>query len=451
GIMNGGVEHIVPSRIEKDEYQKAQTFMNDEQKATWQGLYEENGDIYKLTVNDEKELDKIDEELLKPIVIIYQLEQMQDPEVKEKINGMLSSGMMNNPAAMEEASKKMDEMIATVGDRTLKSMGIAYAKNCNKEAGLDAARMQQNYLWVCGGKMLLLTAFMVVIAAITSFLSSRVGASIGRNLRKEVFSNVMGYSNAEMDKFTTSSLITRATNDIQQVQMTSTMILRMVLMAPIMAAWGIVKVYQTKAHMSYIIVIGVIILVSLIGIVLVVTLPKFRIMQKLIDALNAVSREILTGVPVIRAFGREKTEEERFDVANKKLKDTQLFVNRVMTLLSPFMLIIMYGITIVITWVSAKKIDAGTLQVGAMTAFITYSMMIITSFLIITGMAIILPRAGVAADRIEEVRGTKTSITNRKGAVELKDCKGVVRFNNVSFKYPDADENVVSSISFDAL
>lgn len=504
GIQNAGVEHIIPTSITESEYENAQIFMTDEEKDAWTSAYEKDGDIYECIVTDEDELNELDDKLLEPIVITYQLGHMSEDSLRETISKsfkenpqmammadrikdmslpeieallhvdfdtfeaenedgeittyvdmrpmmqqMIRSGVMNE-GALSESKEQINSMLDTVGTQTLKAMGIAYAKDSSKAAGVDVDAIQTSYLWRCGGKMMLLSLLMVLIAACTSVLSSRVGASIGRTLRKDVFSNVMAYSNAEMDKFTTSSLITRATNDIQQVQMVSMMILRMVLMAPIMGAWGIYKVYQTKAHMSSIIIIGILVLLVLVGGLMALTMPKFRIMQKLVDALNGVSREILTGLPVIRAFGREETEEARFDVANTDLKRTQLFVNRVMTLMSPMMMIVMYSITIIITWVASKRIDLGTLQVGAMTAFITYAMMIITSFLIITAMSIMLPRAGVAAERIDEVRSTKTSIVNKADAKTLTDCKGVVKFNNVAFGYPGADENVIHNIDFEA-
>lgn len=504
GIQNKGVEHILPEKISGEEYENAQIFMDDEEKESWTSSYEQAGDAYERIVTDEETLDNLDDELLQPIVITYQLGHMSEadlrkmlessfendprmsmmasrikdmsiPEIekllnvkfdtfeaedengksatyvdmRQLMNNMISSGAMTS-SSIDESKKQMDSMLDSIGSQTLKSMGIRYAIECNEEAGIDGDKLQRDYLWKCGGKMMLISLAMVAFAGIVSLLSSRVGAGIGKNLRKSVFGKVMSFSNTEMDNFTTSSLITRATNDIQQVQMVSMMILRMMLMAPIMGAWGIYKVYQTKAHMSFIVVCGVLLILALVGLLMAITMPKFRVMQKLVDALNAVSREILTGLSVIRAFGRERTEEERFDKANKDLKRTQLFVNRVMTFMSPLMMILMYGITIVITWVGAKRIDAGTLQVGALTAFITYAMMIITSFLIITAMSVILPRAGVAAERIDEVRRLNSSINNKEDAVELKDCKGVVRFKDVAFKYPNADENVVEHIDFEA-
>ena len=258
----------------------------------------------------------------------------------------------------------------------------------------------------------------------------------------------MGFSNAEMNRFSTASLITRSTNDIQQIQMVIAVMLRLLLYAPILGIGGIIKVYQTGAGMEWIIALAVVVILGFVMLLVSMAMPKFKIMQTLVDGLNLVSREILTGLSVIRAFGREKTEEERFDEANKKLTGTQLFTNRIMTFMMPGMMFIMYSVTILITWVSAQKIDAGTLQVGAMTAFITYAMQIVMAFLMMTAMSIMVPRAGVAADRIDEVLKTEASVQNVKKPETLKEHKGVLEFSHVDFKYPGAEHNVLSDIDF---
>lgn len=502
GIQNKGVEHILPEKISSDEYSEAQIFMNDSERDEWQSSYEKSGDIYKRTVTDQDKLDKLDSDLLTSIVLTYQLGHTSVKEFKTMVknavggdprtaalasqvdsmtvsqigdalgtkidtfkaedeNGksktyvdvrpimqqMITSGAMDS-TAIHNAKKQTNKTIKSVGDQTLKSMGIAYATECDKGAGMDVDGMQTSYLWNCARNMLLMSLIMIGAAALVSFIASRVGANIGRDLRRNVFGKVMSFSNAEMDKFQTSSLITRATNDVQQIQMVSTMMMRMVFYAPVLGIWGVVKVAQTGAHMSWVIIMGVAVIVALVMLLMSVALPKFRAMQKLVDALNAVSREILTGLQVIRAFGREKTEEQRFDVANVNLKNTQLFTNRVMTFMQPAMMMIMNGLVILITWVAAHRIDDGVLQVGAMTAFITYSMIIVMAFFIITVMSIMLPRAGVAADRIAEVAETESSITEKKNAGELGDGEGCVRFSHVDFKYPNADENVLSDIDF---
>ena len=331
-------------------------------------------------------------------------------------------------------------------------MAIAYAAECDQEAGIDILTIQNRYMWRCGGLMLLMSAIVLLFTTGISFLAARVGATIGRDLRSALFDNVMSFSAAEINRFQTSSLITRATNDIQQVQMTSTMMLRMMLFAPCICTWSIIKVWQTHAHMNFVIVTGVIAILLMVLLLFVVAMPKFKIMQTLIDALNAVSREILTGIQVIRAFGREKTEEKRFDKANMNLYRNQLFVNRTMISMTPILMIIMYGLSIWITWVAAGRIDAGQLQVGTMTAFIAYSMEIVFSFLMIASMAIFLPRAGIAADRIYEVINTKPTIADADDAADIdsRNIDGTVRFENVTFMYPDAEENVLTDINFEA-
>lgn len=510
GIQNKGVEHILPEKIQDDEYQMAQIFMDNGQKTSWQKAYkktdaEKDGKvIYKRKNLSKEKLDKLDKELLTPVVLTYQLGHMQVKQYKEvlvqsmeknpgsaamagqissmsieqiskmpgvnirtfkaedqngktktyvdarpSVQAMIQSGAMDQNA-IDKMKEQNNKIVKKTGDQTLKSMGIAYAADCSKKAGMDMNKIQMDYLWHCGLIMFLMAGLMMVMSVLVSFFASRVGANIGRDLRGQIFSRVMKFSSAEMSKFHTSSLITRATNDIQQVQMVSTMLLRMVLYSPILAVWGIVKVAETKAHMNYVIVGGVMVIVFMVMILMVIAMPKFKVMQKLVDKLNGVSREILTGLQVIRAFGREDVEEARFDQANLELKKTQLFTNRVMTFMRPIMMLIMYTLTVIITWVAAHRIDSGDLQVGAMTAFITYSMIIVISFMIITVMSILLPRAGVAADRIREVIDTEPSINEKEEAKELKVTDGIVEFSHVDFKYPDAEENIITDISFTA-
>lgn len=370
-------------------------------------------------------------------------------DMRSIMGDMIRKGTMDD-AQIRKAKAQMQKTIDSVGSQTLKAMGIRYAAECNKAAGINVDRVQKSYLWWCGGRMFAMALLMMLAASMVSFFASRVGANVGRDLRGGMFRNVMAYSNAEMDQFSTSSLITRCTNDVQQVQMVSTMMLRMVLYAPIMGVWGIVKVANTHAHMSWVILAGVGSIIFLVLILMALALPKFKIMQTLVDKLNGVSREILTGLPVIRAFGREKTEEERFDRANVELKKTQLFTNRVMTFMQPSMMLVMFSLSILITWVAAHRIDDGNMQVGAMTAFITYSMMIVMAFMMITVMSIILPRAGVAADRIHEVMTTKTSILEKADAADIETKQGRVEFRHVGFRYPGAEDNVLTDIDFTA-
>ena len=298
--------------------------------------------------------------------------------------------------------------------------------------------------------MFLMALFMLAAAIGAGYISAVVGAGIGRDLREKVYKKVMGYSNTEMDKFSTASLITRSTNDVQQIQLVTSILLRMLMYAPILGIGGVIKVLNTGADMSWIIIASVASILVLVCVLMILAIPKFKSMQKLVDALNLVSREILTGLPVIRAFGREKTEEERFDKANKNLMKTQLFTNRVMAFMMPGMTFIMYATTLTIVWVSAHRIDNGDLQVGAMTAFITYAMMIVISFLMLTVMSVLLPRAGVAADRIDEVLKTDTTVLEPESPKHIAAPKGVVKFDNVSFSYPGAEMNALENISFTA-
>ena len=312
------------------------------------------------------------------------------------------------------------------------------------------ASVRTDYILSVGIEMLAVTLVAALATVLNNFLASRVGAGIGRSLREKVFTRVMSYSSAELNKFSTASLITRSTNDIQQIQMVSTILLRIALFAPIMGCFSIIKVVQTGAGMTWVIAIAVAALMSMIAVLIIFTMPKFKIMQTLIDRLNLVSREILTGLNVIRAFRREEREEERFDIANRELMSTQLFTNRMMSIMQPGMMLIMNGTTVLITWVAAKKIDLGTMQVGTMTAFIMYAMHVVMSFLFLTMLSILLPRAGVAAERIEEVLKQDSSVVDAANAEPLKVSEGRIEFDHVDFLYPDAKENVLDDIHFTA-
>ena len=449
GIQNRGIEHIVPEAITADEFGAASLLMTDGQRALWDDAFgngaSESGNVYYRRDMSEDELDALDVALLTPIVTRYAEKNGETLADAEALAGTGSENVMEISGKGREVNSNM------------LAMGIAYAGDCDKEAGLDLLSIQNSFMFRCGGMMLLMSLSVMVFTTLVSLLAARVGAGIGRDLRSRLFTNVMSFSNAEMNEFKTSSLITRATNDIQQVQMTSTMMLRMMLFAPCICTWSIIKVYQTHAHMNFVIVTGVIAILLMVGATFVIAMPKFKIMQSLIDALNAVSREILTGIQVIRAFGREDTEEERFDKANNDLYRNQLFVNRTMISITPILMIIMYGLSIWITWVAAGRIDAGGLQVGTMTAFIAYSMEIVFSFLMIASMAIFIPRAGIAADRVYEVLNTETSIKDKEDAAVL-EAKGErghrtgeeIRFEHVSFRYPDAEEDVLTDIDFTA-
>lgn len=443
GIQNKGVGHVMPEAVTEDEYNLAQLFMTDSEKTIWQESYDNDNGIYRCNVKSEKKLSSYDDELVLPLIINN---QMTDEE-KQKLLAMSQAGMLSDEM-VSQIREKAEETVDTMGSTLVKSMGIAYAVKLDTNAGIDMDALQTKYLWVSGAKMIAMALLVALTTVLVGLVASRVAAGIGRDLRGSVYKNVMNFSNAEMDKFSTASLITRTTNDIQQVQLVTVLMLRMVLYAPILGVGGIFKVMQTGAGMEWIIALAVLIIIGIVMVLMVVAMPKFKLMQKLVDNVNLVSREILTGLSVIRAFGREKKEEERFDDANKALTKTMLFTNRVMTFMMPLMTFIMYGINVLIIWVAAHKIDSGSMQVGAMTAFITYAMQIVMSFLMLTMMSIMLPRAAVSANRIDEVLNEKSSIRDPENPERLEEHKGVVSFNHVSFRYPNADADVLSDIDF---
>lgn len=500
GIQNNGVEHVVPESLTEDEFKTAQFIMTEDECKTWESLYTLKDGIYELSKTSEKKLDEVDEQMVLPLIMNYQMSAMEEDTFKgliakqmgkdeseladltvEQIGQMLGTDLKSFQQEKEDddgnkyeatcvdvrpifatmlENKMMDkdtilsmrdsmeDTIDTMGSSLVKAMGVAYAVSCDKAAGLDVDHIQKSYLLSAGLKMVGMAFLMGIVTVLVGLFASRVGAGIGMTLRGKVFKQVVGFSNAEMDKFSTASLITRSTNDIQQIQMVSVMLLRMIAYAPILGIGGVLKVMQTGAGMGWIIVLAIVVILGYVMVLMSVTMPRFKLMQKLVDNVNLVSREILTGLSVIRAFGREKKEEERFDDANKDLTKTMLFTNRIMTFMMPGMMMIMNVLTVGIVWVGAHKIDAGTMQVGAMTAFITYAMMIVMSFLMLTMMSIMLPRAAVAADRIDEVIHTQSSIRDDENPQNLAVHDGVVRFDHVNFKYPGAEEDVLHDIDF---
>ena len=453
GIQDHGIEHILPKEITSEDYQMAQTFMLSDEKEKFTDCYEaqdasksdDSVTKYKLTA-DSDTLDELDEELLVPLVMAYQA--FLSGEQMDVDASAIPQGVALDDNMIKQIRSKVQDKIDAVGSATLKSMGVTFATKCDENAGIDVDANQVAYLWKAGAKMAAFAAIMLIAACVVGFAASKVGAAVGRDLREKTFSKVVGFSNAEINKFSTASLITRSTNDIQQIQMVTTMMLRMVLYAPIVGIGGIIKVAQTKSGMEWVIAIAVAAIMVFIFTLVGIAMPKFKIMQSLVDKVNLVSREILTGLSVIRAFGREKEEEKRFDEANRELTRTQLFTNRVMTFMMPGMSMIMYCITLGIVWIAAGRIDKGSMQVGTMTAFITYAMMIVMSFLMLSAMSIMLPRAGVAAERIDEVIRTNSTVNDPKEPVTEADHRGVIRFSHVYFRYPGAKEDVLSDIDF---
>lgn len=481
GINNSGIEYATPEKISEESYQGIAMWMTDKEKSKWESAYKKqsNGN-YKLKDKSKENMEKLDKTFSEPILVYSMISQAQDKKNNNENTGQDMSEYMkeidmdslDNQAKMDLAAvqngtmtqeqfmaahfdlirdtvrDKMGSAIDSMGDSLVQSSAISFVKKEYKKIGVDVETKQVSYLWSTGAKMLAMALLMTISAIIVGFLASKVSASIGKELREKVFNKVLEFSDAEINKFSTASLITRSTNDVQQIQMVCVMLLRMVAYAPILAVGGIIMVIKTHSGMEWIIVVAVAALLCLVAILMALAMPKFKIMQDLVDRVNLVSREILTGIPVIRAFSREKKEEERFDVANKSLTKVMLFTNRVMTFMMPLMMMVMYGITILIEWVASHRIDQGALEVGSMTAFITYTMQIVMSFLMITMVSIMLPRATVAAERIDDVLDTDVSIKDKKEAKMLDAPKGIVEFKNVDFKYPDGDTNVLEGIDF---
>lgn len=472
GIQQGGIDTAIPEQISVEDMDRLFLFVSEKDQKTVLDAYERDTDTYESEayvlkdgiLKNEKRTDKIGAILSKPMMLVTVFSSDSE-ETKEMTDAMFASlpkemlseditvfdvlGMMpeeQRAQMVTQIGEKVDEMPETM----LEQAATIYLKEAYKNLGMDTDKIQTGYMLRTGGKMLALAAVGMIVSMIVGFLASKVGASTGRDLRGKVFRKVVEFSNGEFDKFSTASLITRSTNDIQQIQMLTVMILRMVLYAPIMGMGGVFKVFHTNVSMSWIIGLAVVLIAMVVMVLFVVAMPKFKILQNLVDRLNLVTREILTGLPVIRAFSTEKHEEERFDQANKDLTKTNLFVNRAMTFMMPTMMLIMNAISILIVWVGANGINDGQMQVGDMMAFIQYTMQIIMAFLMICMISIMLPRAAVSATRVDEVLTSTTLINDPKQPKHLKEGKGMVEFNHVSFRYPGAEEDVLHDISFTA-
>ena len=503
GIQNKGIEYSLPEEITAEEYEDAQLFMTKEEKTLWASSYEATQhETYECSVTDKETLGELDSEFAIPLILNYQMSRMEEAQFKKLLaeqtggdvsvyeqmsleqigqmmgtelkvsekeveqedgstqtvtcvdirpmfEAMIKSGQMDEDAvlSMRDSTQKM---VDAMGDSMITASKAAYAASCDEAAGLNLAQIQTSYLWKKGLQMAGLAAIMMACAIFVSYLASKVGAGVGRSLRGRLYEKVMHFSNAEMEHFSTASLITRSTNDVQQIQMVTAIFLRMLAYAPILGIGGIIKVIQTRSGMGWLIVAAVIVIFAFVMILMSVALPKFRQMQEKVDGVNLVSREILTGLPVIRAFRREDKEEERFDGVNRELTKTMLFTNRVMTLMMPGRMLIMYALTVAIVWVAAKKIDLGVMQVGSMTAFITYAMLIVMAFLMLTMMSVMLPRAGVAADRIDEVLHTDFTIREATEPKHIETSEGVLKFDHVDFTYPGSREPAIHDIDFTA-
>ena len=459
GIQNYGIDHCSPLQIPEKAYTIIKGFMDEDDVTVWEKYYEQSDDgIYHMTDDGKDHIDEIDQACMEPMMMYYYPYTMVDSDEDNQLKQMLAaSGMTLDELPPEmwsqmgtQMKQMIDSMRDSMGDDMMMSSAITCTRTCYDSMDYNYKDIQMSYLKRVGVEMILMTLLMVASAILTGLVAARVAAGVGCDLRESIFKRVISFSDAEINRFSTASLITRSTNDVQQIQMVTVMLLRMVLYAPVLAVGGIIKVVESGASMGWVIVVAVAGILVVLGVLMAIALPKFKIMQDLVDRVNLVSREILTGIPVIRAFGREKFEEERFDKANKDLTKTSLFVNRVMTFMMPVLMFIMYAVTILIEWVAAHRIDSGELQVGSMTAFITYTMMIIMSFLMIGMLSVMLPRAGVAADRIKEVIDTESTICDKPDCKKLEAVKGVVRYEHVSFAYAGADEDVLTDLDFEA-
>ena len=477
GIQQNGIDETIPQVIAEEDMQKVLLFVTDtEEKQTVEESYEKDEKSYdkkalvlKESVQNEKESQKDLSQILGiPMLLtegfssdnetIRQMEkQMKEqllaaqPQLNIENLDMFQILQMMPAEQVQMLVKEMQKQMSDMPDMIVEQAAVSYVKTAYLNLGMDVDRIQIQYILITGGKMIALAFLGMMASVLVGFLASRAAAATGRDLRSKVFRKVVGFSNNEFDHFSTASLITRSTNDIQQIQLLMVMLLRVVLYAPIMAIGGIYKVFHTNVSMSWIIGLAVILIGMVVLTLFAVAMPKFKVMQKLVDRLNLVTREILTGLPVIRAFSTEKHEEERFDVANRDLTKTNLFVNRAMTFMMPVMMVIMNGISVLIMWVGANGINDGQMQVGDMMAFIQYTMQIIMSFLMICMVSIMLPRAAVAAERVDEVLTSKTLIHDLEQPKKLPEkADGVLKFDHVSFRYPGASEDVLHDITFEA-
>ncbi len=457
GIQQSGIDEKVPEEISEEDLSSLMMLTPSYKKEEIQDAYEESkgdydydGKVFSLkdsVKEDEEELENLEELLAKPMLLATG--STLDSEMAGKLKMNLQQPMQ--PEQKDEMLKEIYKQLDDVPDMMLEQSAPVYIKQLYEKIGIDTDAIETHYILNTGGKMLALAGLCMAASVLVGLLASRVGASVGRGLRRDVFRKVVGFSNGEFDKFSTASLITRSTNDIQQIQLLTVMILRMVLYAPILALGGIYQVFHTNVDMSWIIALAVGIIVMVVVVLFLIVMPKFKIVQNQVDRLNLVSREILTGLPVIRAFSTEKHEEERFDEANKALTKTNLFVNRAMTFMMPLMMLVMNAISILIIWVGGHSINDGVMQVGDMMAFIQYTMQIIMSFLMICMISVMLPRAAVSATRVDEVLTSDTLIHDPKEPDTFEnEGNGKVSFDHVSFRYPGAEEDVLHDITFTA-
>ena len=473
GIQQGGIQDQIPEAVSVDEMEKLLLFVPEEEQETVLSMYDTDDSTYEKEAyvlkdpvsQDEEQVEELGDILACPMMLTAGFESGSDmtKQIEEQMKANLPEQMASDDMTVfdilemipvEQKSvlvEEMEKQMKDLPDTILEQAAVSYVGVAYEDLGMDMDDIQIHYLLVTGGKMVALAFLGMAASVLVGFLASRVGAATGRDLRGRVFHKVVGFSNNEFDHFSTASLITRSTNDIQQIQLIIVMLLRIVLYAPILAVGGVLQVLQTNVSMSWIIGLAVVLIGLVILVLFLVAMPRFKILQTLVDKVNLVMREILTGLRVIRAFSTQKHEEERFDDANKMLTKTNLFVNRAMTFMMPVMMLIMNGVSVLIMWSGAHGIDQGQMQVGDMMAFIQYTMQIIMGFLMLCMLSIMLPRAAVAADRVEEVLPSRTVIHDpEQPEIFSGEKKGLLVFDHVSFKYPGADENVLHDITFTA-
>ena len=497
GIQQGGIENSVPDVIRKSAMDNLFIFLNKKDKGTVLDNYKllskdslssedyktykesypalKDEELYLLNTKDKEKIEKLDNILAKPELIVYGLEsndessKMIQEQMKNNMNSNIPSGNVPNGSVnmenmdmfallesmpqsqRDKLIEEMDNKLVDLPEAMISQGAVSFVKGEYSDIGIDTNNLQTKYIITTGLKMLGITVLSMVASITVGFLASRVAASLGRTLRSKTFEKVMRFSSKEMTEFSTASLITRSTNDIQQIQQMTVMMLRMVFFAPFMAIGGIYKALTTNVSMSWVIGVAVLCVVLIVAVLFTTVMPRFKVLQNLVDKLNLVTREILTGLPVIRAFSTERFEENRFDGVNKDLTKVNMFVNRMMSCMMPMMMFVMNAISVLIVWVGAKNIDTGAMQVGDMMAFIQYTMQIVMSFLMISAVSIMIPRASVSAKRVNEVLEKDIIIKeDEKPKAFDESKKGLVEFKNVSFQYPDADEKIIHNISFTA-
>lgn len=450
GIQQSGIQDAVPEKISEKSFKELQLFMTNDEIKKVTAKYTKDGDVYKLDSISEQERSELND-IFKNAMTVVSGAKSENLDLDKVAEGV-KLGLVKKDSLIEQKNKSISDL-GSSADMITKQAGVRYVKEeYRNNVGIDTNEIRKNYLKEVGIMMIIVTFISGIGSVISNFIASRISSKIAYNLREKLYNKVLSFSKQDIDKFSTASLITRSTNDIQQIQNALNMMLFIAIYAPMMAVYGVYKVTQTDTGMTWIIALGVGILGLTLGIISFLVMPKFKIMQKLIDRVNLVTREALTGISVIRVFGREKYEEERFDKENTVLKNEQLFINRTLSALMPMIILIMNGIALLIIWVGGKNIDAGSIQVGDMMAFITYTMQIVMSFLFFTFLMMQLPRAEVAAGRINEVLETEVTVVDSKHIDDskLQDVKGTLKFDNVSFTFNGADSPVLSNISFEA-